>query len=561
MRKKLWITFALILVLALVCGLIDWPRFPAKWKLGWFTKQKIHLGLDLQGGTQLVYAADTSQLPEEASKTTAVEGVRDVIERRVNVWGVTEPMVQTTRVGNDWRVIIELPGVEDVNEAINMIGETPLLEFKEQNPNPQPELTPEQTEEMAEYNSKAKTKAEEILKMALESEADFAALAREYSEDMGSRDKGGDLGWFSRGMMVAPFEEAVFDELKKGEITKELVQSGFGYHIIYKMDEREKEGDISVEIEEGGEGGEIEIVAELEVNASHILIRTKSEQDYIGPEDAWINTGLSGRQLVGARVDFDQQTGAAQVGLEFSDEGKNLFAEITKRNIGQPVAIFLDVQPISITTVQEEISGGRAVITGKFNLKEAKLLAQRLNAGALEVPITLISQQNVGPNLGRSSVEKSFLAGIIGLILVAIFMIIFYRLPGLLAVFALAIYGLIVMALFKLIPVTLTLAGVAGFILSVGMAVDANVLIFERMKEELRVGRDKLSAIDEGFRRAWPSIRDGNVSTLITCFILYYFGTSMVKGFGLTLGIGILVSMFSAIVITKTFLKLSAKKG
>ena len=561
MRKKLWITFALILVLALVCGLIDWPRFPAKWKLGWFTKQKIHLGLDLQGGTQLVYAADTSQLPEEASKTTAVEGVRDVIERRVNVWGVTEPMVQTTRVGNDWRVIIELPGVEDVNEAINMIGETPLLEFKEQNPNPQPELTPEQTEEMAEYNSKAKTRAEEILKMALESEADFAALAREYSEDPGSRDKGGDLGWFSRGMMVAPFEEAVFDELKKGEITKELVQSGFGYHIIYKMDEREKEGDISVEIEEGGEGGEIEIVAELEVNASHILIRTKSEQDYIGPEDAWINTGLSGRQLVGARVDFDQQTGAAQVGLEFSDEGKNLFAEITKRNIGQPVAIFLDGQPISIPTVQEEISGGRAVITGKFNLKEAKLLAQRLNAGALEVPITLISQQNVGPNLGRSSVEKSFLAGIIGLILVAIFMIIFYRLPGLLAVFALAIYGLIVMALFKLIPVTLTLAGVAGFILSIGMAVDANVLIFERMREELRVGRDKLSAIDEGFRRAWPSIRDGNVSTLITCFILYYFGTSMVKGFGLTLGIGILVSMFSAIVITKTFLKLSAKKG
>jgi len=207
-------------------------------------------------------------------------------------------------------------------------------------------------------------------------------------------------------------------------------------------------------------------------------------------------------------------------------------------------------------TVQEEITGGQAVISGDFTLAEAKQLAQRLNSGALPVPIYLVSQTNVDATLGKASVEKSLLAGILGLALVVIFMIIYYRLPGLLAVFALAIYALLTLAVFKLWPVTLTLAGIAGFVLSVGMAVDANVLIFERLKEELRAGRPMADAIEEGFRRAWTSIRDSNVSSLITAFILIWFGSSIVKGFAVTLSIGIIISMFTSITISRTFLRL-----
>jgi len=206
--------------------------------------------------------------------------------------------------------------------------------------------------------------------------------------------------------------------------------------------------------------------------------------------------------------------------------------------------------------VQGPITGGRAQITGDFTLEEAKKLVQRLNAGALPVPIILISQQSIGASLGEISLAKSLKAILFGLIAVALFMIFYYRLPGILAVIALAIYTIIVLAIFKLIPVTLTLAGIAGFILSVGMAVDANVLIFERMREELKSGKSLGGSIGDGFKRAWPSIRDGNISTLITAIILFWFGTSMIKGFALTLFFGVLTSMFTAIVITKTFLKL-----
>jgi preprotein translocase subunit SecD len=241
--------------------------------------------------------------------------------------------------------------------------------------------------------------------------------------------------------------------------------------------------------------------------------------------------------------------------LEFNDEGKTLFAEITKRNVGKPVAIYLDNSPISVPRVNEPITDGRAVISGNFSIQDAKLLAQRLNAGALPVPVQLVSQQTVGATLGGESLKQSLFAGMIGLIAVAFFMILFYRLPGLFAVVALLIYGVIVLFLFKYIPVTLTLSGIAGFLLSIGMAVDANVLIFERMKEEVRDGKPLDLSIQEGFKRAWSSIRDGNLSTLITCFILAWFGTSMIRGFAITLSVGILVSMFSAIVITRQFLK------
>lgn len=233
-----------------------------------------------------------------------------------------------------------------------------------------------------------------------------------------------------------------------------------------------------------------------------------------------------------------------------------MFADITERNVGKPVAIFLDGFIISQPTVNEKITGGKAVISGRFNIQEAKLLAQRLNAGALPVPIKLINQQTVGASLGKASLNSSLVAGIVGLIIVAVFMLFVYRLPGFMAVISLIFYGILILFLFKVWPVTLTLAGLAGFILSIGMAVDANVLIFERLKEELCSGSVLEIALKNAFDRAWPSIRDGNVSTLITCFILIQFSTSIVKGFAITLGLGIIISMFSAIVITRLLLKL-----
>jgi len=242
--------------------------------------------------------------------------------------------------------------------------------------------------------------------------------------------------------------------------------------------------------------------------------------------------------------------------LEFTAEGASLFEEITKRNIGKKLAIYLDGSPISVPRVDEAISGGKAQISGSFKVEEAKQLVQRLNAGALPVAIKLINQQTVGASLGEASLTQSLFAGMIGILAVILFMLFWYRLPGLVAVVALMIYTVLVLTIFKLIPVTLTLAGIAGFVLSVGMAVDANILIFERTKEELRWGKSLGGAIDEGFRRAWTSIRDSNVSSLITCLVLFWLGTSVIKGFALTLAIGILVSMFSAIFVTRSFLRL-----
>ncbi|MBU4601292.1 protein translocase subunit SecD, partial [Candidatus Parcubacteria bacterium] len=607
------------------------------------------LGLDLLGGTHLIYQADVSQIAEK-DKSSAVEGVRDVIERRVNVFGVSEPVVQVNRTtAGDYRVIVELAGVKDVSEAIQMIGETPLLEFKEESDQAR-ELTEEETNQLNDFNIAAEKQAEEVLGKVL-SGGDFAALAEDYNQDEstkeskgdfgwitakdnpeifsmavgveagktsldlartsqgyeiikvedkrikkdpftdqeekevkaahllicyeggemcenglnkedayakiktlkekatadnfanlvkenstepGAGERGGDLGWFGRGAMVKPFEDTVFEQ-EVGAISY-VVETKFGYHLIYKQDERAVE----------------------EYKVSHILIRTLSQEDILGPANEWKNTELTGKNLERAVVQFNPNDSSPEVSLEFDNDGAKMFEEITERNVNKPVAIFLDGYPISVPTVNEKISGGKAVISGNFNIQEAKLLAQRLNAGALPVPIHLINQQTVGASLGQESVANSLRAGIIGLILVAIFMVIFYRLPGLLAVFALAIYGALILAIFKLWPVTLTLSGLAGFILSVGMAVDANVLIFERFKEELRSGKPLDSAIEEGFMRAWPSIRDGNVSTLITCFILIQFSTSIIKGFAITLGLGVLISMFSAIVITRNFLRLAS---
>ncbi len=539
MRKKIWITFAGILLLTVLFGLVDIPQGP---NLG-SRELKVHLGLDLRGGAQLVYTADTRGVAS-GEEQEAVEGVRDVIEQRVNAFGVSEPVVQTSNVGGSWRIIVELPGVTDVDEAIMQIGETPLLEFREQKAQ---ELDEGQRQALEQYNASQKTKADDVLQRALTSGADFAALANEFSEDPGNTDpstqekKGGDLDYVRRNTFVPEFDAAIFDQLKVGEITPELIATQFGYHIIKKEDERT--------VDENG-------TQVTKVRARHILIQTQSEEQLSQPQ--YVQTGLTGKQLERSQVAFDQTTGTPYVAVQFDDEGGKLFEEITDRNVGKQVGIFLDGALISAPVVQQKITGGEASIEGGFTIDEAKQLVRRLNAGALPIPVTLESQHTIGATLGQDSVDRSLLAGIIGVIIVSLFMIGYYRLPGVLAVCSLAIYTIIVLAIFKLLPVTLTLAGVAGFILSIGMAVDANVLIFERTKEELRLGKPVALAIEEGFKRAWLSIRDSNASSIISVFILGWLGTSIIKGFAITLGIGIIVSMFSAIFITRTFLRMCA---
>lgn len=602
-------------------------------------EKPFRLGLDLRGGVQLVYQADVKDI-DSAAQAEAVEGVRDVIERRVNGMGVGEPVVQTSHLEGTYRINAELPGVTDVAQAIKMIGETPILEFKEQNTEAARKLTADEQKQLDTFNKQAEAKAKELLDKikkgakfedvartesadetsrnnsgylgyvpanspykelydwaakakagdlgpiiktadgynlakrgadkAGENEvkashilicylgargcdnatmtkdearakakelydkataANFAQLAKDNSVDPGSASRGGDLSWFGKGQMVPEFEQAVM-AAKKGDIVGP-VETPFGFHVIYKQDER----------------------ATREYELSRILVRTRSENDILPPPEPWKPTGLSGKQLERAEVVTDQQTGAVQVSLRFNSEGAKLFEQITTRNINQPVAIFLDQEPISIPRVNSAISDGNAVITGQFSIVEARLLAQRLNAGALPVPVELISQQAIGATLGAESLSKSMKAGAMSLVVIMIFMIGVYRLPGLISVVSLCLYTALTLAIFKLMGVTITLAGIAGFIMSLGVAIDANVLIFERLKEELQQGKSLRLAAEEGFLRAWTSIRDGNAATLITSIILMWFGTSFVKGFALTLIIGTLVSLFTAITVTRALVR------
>ena len=426
-KKKTYLIIAFIFILAFFAGNLVYPQLL---KLPLLPEIPFKLGLDLQGGSHLVYEADLSNV-EETEYSSAMEGLRDVIERRVNLFGVQEPVVQTQEARGHYRLIVELAGIIDPAEAIKMIGQTPFLEFKEPKDN---------------------------------------------------------------------YEEILINNQK-------VIESG--------------EGEL---------------------------------------EDPYQTTVLTGKYLKKAELGFEQTaTYKSLVLLQFNDEGSKIFEDLTSRNVGKPLAIYIDGLPISAPVVQEVISGGKAQITGNFTIEEAKALARNLSAGALPVPIKLISQQSVGPTLGKISLEKSLKAGILGFLAVILFIILFYRLPGILSALALGIYAAIVLSLFKLIPVTLTLAGIGGFILSIGMAVDANVLIFSRMREELKWGKSFAQSVEEGFNRAWPSIRDGNLTTLLVAVILFGFGTSFIKGFALTLSLGILISMFSAIFITKNFLRCFVK--
>lgn len=537
-KQKLQIKFGLVIALAIFVGLISYPEVTKKVPKVYETlnKLKINLGLDLQGGIHMEYKADTSKV-DGAQVADAMQAVQDVIERRVNAFGVAEPVIYTTKSGSDHRLIVELAGVKDINQAKQLIQETPFLEFKEEGQTEQPEQIPQDV--LDKMNAQAKQKAEDLLKKALAGE-DFSQLAKDNSEDPGSKDNGGDLGFAKKGMFVPEFDKVLFEgNLKDGEVNPEIVESQFGWHIIKKIEQR-------------GEGDN------LEIHSAHILIMKKQQPQ---PKMDFVSTGLSGKNLKSAAVTFQNQgLSEPQVSLKFDDEGTRLFAEITKKNLQKRVAIYLDGEIISAPTVQSEITNGEAVITGNFTIDEAKKLVQRLNEGALPVPITLVSQQSVEASLGQVSLEKSLKAGIIGLILVVVFMLVYYRFLGLIASLSLLIYTGLMISIFKFSvfspwQITLTLPGIAGFILSIGMAVDANILIFERTKEEIRKGRGAVSAIEEGFKRAWTSIRDGNVSSIITSFILVELGTGFVKGFAVTLVIGVLASMFTAVVITRTILR------
>lgn len=319
--------------------------------------------------------------------------------------------------------------------------------------------------------------------------------------------------------------------------------------------------------------GEKRLIVEIpnisDLNQAKAYLGETAELDFRRPVmkdgiQAWEATGLTGKDLTSARIDTNSQNGQWVVDLEFNAAGTKKFADLTRELVGQPMAIFFNGELTSAPVIREPITAGRAQISGGdsgFAYEEAKKTVDLLNAGALPVPAKIIEENTVGPTLGADSIAKSRMAGAIGLGFVMIFMVLYYRAPGLIADIALCIYGLMLFALFKAIPVTLTLAGIAGFILSIGMAVDANILIFERTKEELRAGRTLFTAINSGFDRAFTSIFDSNMTTIITCLILYCLGTSIVKGFALTLAIGVIVSMFSAITITKNFMHLAFGTG
>ncbi len=428
----------LILVFGLLLGAFIFYSQPSSGpdgeaRTGFLSRFPFKLGLDLNGGTHLVYKADTEKIPE-AEINDAMQSLRDVINARINGLGVSEPIIQTEKTTINGvevqKLIVELPGVTDIKEAVDTIGQTPVLEFKKMNPNAVPLTASSTPEEIA---------------------------------------------------------------------------------------------------------------------------------------NNFLATELTGRYLKSATVQYDGQTNRPLVSLEFNDEGKQLFAKLTKEEIGKPLAIFLDGQIISAPTVQDEIVDGKAVITGSYTAAEARDLARSLRYGALPVPVELVGTQTIGASLGADAIAASINAGIWGFIAISIFLIIWYRVPGVVAVFALTLYVIINFSLFKLLGVVLTSAGLAAFIISLGMAVDGNILIFERMREEFERGEDNKRSLEdgikEGFARAWLSIRDSNLSSIITGAILFFTATSaLVKGFAFVFLIGVAVSAFTAITISRTFL-LAISKG
>ena len=430
MTKKVILTVVLLLLGAVV-GLFVYKTEPKlngnfETQSAFFKKFPFRLGLDLSGGSYLLYQAGTSNI-DSSQVGDQMQALRDALEKRLNnsdisgVFGVSE---NTVRVEGGDKIAVELPGVTDATEAVNKISKTPLLEFKVEAP-------------------------------------------------------------------AGTTKKAKVDE--NGQVTVDLLQQ-------------------------------------------------------------FVSTELTGRYLKKATLEFNQNTREPMVSLQFDETGTKLFAEITKNNIGKLVAIYLDGELRSSPVVREQIPDGQAVISGNFTPDEAKELVRNLNYGALPMPVNNISIKTIGATLGENALVAGVKAATTGFLLVVLFLILWYRLPGLVAAVSLSIFVVIILSLFNLIPVTLTAAGIAGFIISIGIAVDANVLIFERTKEELRAGKSVTDAMAAGFSRAWFSIRDSNISNIITALILFWFGTSLIKGFALTLGMGVVISLLSAITITRVFL-------
>lgn len=653
-----------IIITALLMGVIALPdsvksKLPNDPVSTWVKKQKITLGLDLQGGTQLDYRIDLRNAikrneddddSNDVRIHDIIEGVRTTLERRVDGLGVAEPQIYLSNVAGEEHIIVELAGIKDIEEAKAVVGKTIQLEFKEAKTEADPDerasieaeankvleeilktdsnfveigqkvltndgkiefreneenyeeelpahykdVLPNLTNgqihdkivegggefmlsaggEVTEKKSirlvqlinkeeKEKTKsteervrtshiliaysgaeraseditrtkeeaeilANEVLAKVKETPDKFPELAGEYS-DCSSASKGGDLDFFSRGQMTKAFEDAAF-AMQKNEIS-DIVETEFGYHIINLTDKEEAIETITKE-----------------------NFYTYNEIIFDITPDPWKSTGLDGSHFKYATVTYNQ-IGTPEVSIQFSNEGANLFEELTERLTGQRLAIFVGGQLISAPNVNEKISGGSALITGSYNMQEALQLANDLNTGAIDAPIILSGQYTISATLGESALRTSLFAGLLGLIALALFMILYYRLLGIFAVLALCIYAIIMLFILNITPIVMTLAGIAGIILSIGMAVDANILIFERTKEELNEGKNFLAAVQIGFERAWTSIRDSNISSLITCVILWFFGNSIIRGFALMLGLGILISMFTAITITRTFIR------
>ncbi|OQA53232.1 MAG: preprotein translocase subunit SecD [candidate division WS2 bacterium ADurb.Bin280] len=410
--KNNFLTILFLLVVAIYAVLIAIPKTPS-----FLGDRKMNLGLDLQGGVQLIYQIETEKLKDKDESEAQQEAI-DLIRRRLDnesVFGGTgEQNIQMTRIGDKPGIIVELPGVHDIDNAKGIIGKTAQLKF-------------------------------------------------------------------------------------------------------YELDES---------------GNEKE-------------------------------TDLTGADIKRAAFNIDQTSSISAspiIDLEFTPEGAKKFKEITKRNIGKALVTKLDDEVINTATVQTEIDGGKAVITGLESKQEAKDTARLINEGALPAPIKLVQEGHVGASLGRDSIEKSLIAGIFGILLVAIFMVVYYKGLGLVATIALTLYTIIVVAIFKILNITMTISGIAGFIFSIGIAVDANILIFERFKEELKKNLPRKQALENSFSRSWPSIRDSNAASIITGLVLYYLAAGTVKGFAVTLIIGILASLFTSITVTRNILRFFVKE-
>ncbi len=709
MRNNRFLQAGIIILVAVLLGFYNLPGDTQKQIFPFFPQefydQKVNLGLDLQGGSQLDYKFDLRKVPE-SDRDSIVEGITNVIQKRVNGLGVSEPNIYGSNVGDEKHLIVELPGIKDLDEAKDTVGKIIQLEFKERKETSDPEYVAKVKEEAASaleraknedfkvfgegealaspekitYNEsedwqskdqlsqavaeaaiklepgqlaenlvetsgeyaldgsgglvqisgfsivkllekqtvdkevsepkkiktahilisfkgassasaettrteeEAKVRAEEALKKVLEKndDAGFKEIAAEYSDDTSNKDSAGliDDYIFDTSNYAQEYKDATLALEKPGDISA-ATKSPFGFHIIKALEIKD---------------AVTETVQEDQVKIARIFFNST--------DDMWRDTGLNGQFFQRADIDFDQLY-QPHVVITFNPEGAKMFEEITERNVNKPLAIFVGGTLISAPNVNEKIVGGTATITGQFTVKEAEEMSRDLNTGAIPAPIQLVGQHNIGASLGQESLDKSLMAGLLGLLGIALFMIFYYRLAGLLATIALSFYTVLLIFLIKsslplvialgvsiilfgylifsilnnkesgpekliaLIlscfvlffmsfllstPVVLTLAGIAGVILSIGMAVDANILIFERVKEELRDGRPIESAVKVGFDRAWSSIKDSNFSSLITCAILFYFGSSIIQGFAFNLAAGILVSMFTAISITRVLL-------